>query len=61
MDNVKVQCNGINSEDCYSCGKYYSSHSLHYHQILKEKVSEVSCSIGGHKTFNEDGEEIRGV
>ena len=53
-----VKCEGKTFSDCYSCGMYSSSHSLHYDHSKGKKVSEVTCGIGGTKYFNEDGEEI---
>ena len=52
-------CTGINIEDCCSCNRYYSIHSEHYSFSRKERVTEISCSIGGHKVFNESGESIK--
>ena len=55
---VEIKCNGETAEDCLECGKHFSSHSLRYCMVKKKKVSEVSCSIGGNRTFDEDGKRI---
>ena len=57
---VKIQCDGKTANDCFQCGKYFSAHSLHYCRIEEKKVSDIKCSIGGNRTFNEDGQMIRG-
>ncbi len=53
-----VRCTGETLADCMECGSYHSSHSLHYDHTYKEKVVDISCCIGGNKTFNEQGKEI---
>ncbi len=55
---VKISCTGENYQDCGECGKYFSGHSLHYCPMNRQKVSEISCSIGGNRTFDEDGHWI---
>lgn len=50
-----VECKGESQNDCSECNSYFSSHSLHYDEILKIKVSEISCSIGGTRKFDEQG------
>jgi hypothetical protein len=55
---VEIKCNGSTAQDCYECNQYFSSHSLHYCQVSKEKVSEISCSVGGNRTFDENGKMI---
>lgn len=57
---VEIKCDGSTAQDCWECGKYFSSYSLHHCQIHKRKVSEISCSIGGNRTFDEDGKMIDG-
>ena len=51
-----ITCSKKYDNECCDCGRYFSSHSLHYDSILKRKVSTVNCSIGGNRIFNEDGE-----
>lgn len=53
-----VECKGKTAQDCWNCGRWYSSHSLHYCRVEKQHVQEVTCSIGGHRVFNEEGERI---
>ena len=53
-----IKCTGKNADDCYECGQYFSLHSLHYDQSLKRKVTDISCSIGGNRQFDEDGNGI---
>ena len=53
-----IKCTGESVEDCYECNQYFSSHSLHYDQVRNQKVVDISCSIGGNKQFDEDGNEI---
>lgn len=55
---MSVECKGKNEQDCWKCGKYFAWQSLHYNKYFSEHVSEFSCSIGGHRVFNEDGEMI---
>ena len=52
------ECKGQNLEDCYKCGKYYSSHSLHYDKVYKKKVVEITCSIGNYRVFDEQDDWI---
>lgn len=56
--SVEIKCKGETAQDCWQCGRMFSSHSEHYCRTYKRKVSNVSCSIGGNRTFNEDGERI---
>lgn len=53
-----VKCIGQNKDDCSECNIYSSSHSLHYDNYLKKKISEISCSIGGNRKFNEEGKRV---
>jgi len=55
---MNCKCAGKTAEDCNECNLFYSGHSLHYSIIHGKKVSEINCSIGGNKTFDEDGEEV---
>ena len=54
-----VKCTGKNLDDCWECKMYFSSHSLHYDPTCRQKVVDITCSIGGNKQFDEDGEEIK--
>ena len=54
-----VECKGKTIEDCWNCSRYHSSHSEHYCQVNKQKVSNINCSIGGYKTFDSNGNEIK--
>lgn len=56
--SVKIECNGKTANDCWECGRYYSSHSLHFCRMHNKKVQEVTCDIGGNRTFDEDGVEL---
>ena len=58
MSIVEISCIGKDYNDCVECGRYFSGHSLYYCQINKIKVSEITCSIGGNRTFNESGDWI---
>ncbi len=55
---VEITCNGKNRDDCYECNKYWSSHSLHYCTVEHKKISTITCSIGGDRIFDEDGNWI---
>lgn len=54
----KIECKLKTAQDCWSCGKYRSSHSEHFSKIHKQKVSEVSCNIGGNRVFDKNGKRI---
>lgn len=56
--SIKAVCTGKNEDDCNECQRWYSAHSLHYDAVYNKKVSEITCSIGGHKVFDEDGYEV---
>lgn len=53
-----IKCTGKDLDDCWECKQYFSSHSLHYDQTRHQKVVSISCSIGGNREFDEDGNEI---
>ena len=53
-----VKCDCKNLDDCLECHKYYVFHSLHYDQVIHKKVVDISCSIGGSRQFDENGDEI---
>ena len=53
-----VKCKGKKYGDCLNCNRYFSTHSLHYDRQKQRKVSEISCSIGGNRYFDEDGNEV---
>jgi hypothetical protein len=53
-----VKCNGKIANDCWKCGKYFSSHSEHYDTTYDKRVTEITCGIGGHRVFNEEGKII---
>ena len=53
-----VKCTGETAADCMECNLYNSLHSLHYDPTKCEKVTSISCGIGGDKQFDEDGNEI---
>lgn len=58
-ENIRIKCSGSTKEDCGRCGKYYSSHSSHYDKFYNRKVEEISCSIGGNRTWDaEDGRRL---
>jgi hypothetical protein len=54
----KYKCTGKTANDCHECNKYYVWYSLRYDCSYKKKIEEFICSIGGNRTFNEDGNEI---
>ena len=56
--NEYLVCKGKTLPDCQDCNKYYSSHSLHYDHSMRQKVVNISCSFGGNKDFDENGNEI---
>ncbi len=55
---AEIKCDGKTFQDCLACNKYFSSHSLHYCRIHKKEVSEISCSIGGNRVFDDKGKII---
>ena len=55
---TQISCDGKTASDCYNCCAYSSSHSPHYSSVYKAYISEVTCSIGGCRTFNEEGKRI---
>jgi len=58
MSGVKITCNGKDEHDCSKCNKYWSWSSLRYSRYYGKKVSEYTCSIGGTRIFDEDGNMI---
>ena len=52
-----IKCEGETVKDCWECNMYFSSYSLHYDSVLNQKVTDISCSIGGNRQFDEDGNE----
>lgn len=46
-----IMCEGKTYNDCLDCGKYSSSTSLDYDNYHKEKVSAITCGIGGNRWF----------
>jgi len=54
----KEKCEAETESDCFDCGKMYSTHSLHYSSMYNRKVVEISCTIGGHRVFDETGMRI---
>jgi len=55
---VEIKCTGENYSDCLNCNRYFSSHSLTYVPHEGKEVSTITCSTGGHRIFNEDGEWV---
>jgi transcription elongation factor Elf1 len=54
-----VNCSGKTVFDCLQCQRYYSSHSLHEVVGRSDKISSISCSIGGNRDFNEEGDLVK--
>lgn len=58
--SYKPKCECNNFDDCGRCGLWFSKHSPHYDSVYKKEICEVTCCIGGNKTFDgETGELIR--
>ena len=55
INMTHVKCNGNTVSDCWECRKYFSSHSSHYCDVYNKRIIEVTCSIGGHRVFEDDG------
>jgi len=49
---------GVSLNDCMECEKYFTFHSLHNEEGRNGKTSTLSCSIGGDKRFDENGNII---
>ena len=56
--SIKINCNGTDIEDCFKCERMYSSHSLHYCIIYRQKITNINCSVGGSRVFDEKGKRI---
>lgn len=56
----KERCEGTCANDCFQCGRYFSSHSSHYDSYYDCRIVEISCSVGGNRIFkDEDGDTRR--
>jgi hypothetical protein len=51
---VKITCDGMCAKDCFECGKYFSANSSHYDSYYNCNVIEISCCIGGNRTFKDE-------
>ena len=56
---LSIQCNGKTMNDCLQCRQYFSLHSLHCEQGRADKTTTISCSIGGDKRFDENGNLVK--
>lgn len=58
MENDKTKCNGKTGEDCDNCGAWTSRESIRWVAFIEQKVSTITCPIGGNRYFDKDGEEV---
>ena len=51
---IEIKCNGNSAKDCFECRKYHSSHSSHYDRFYDKNIIEISCCIGGNRTYEDN-------
>ena len=48
----KCKCSSNNCDECFECGRYYSSHSPHYESYYKREVVNITCFFGEAGTYD---------